>query len=427
MGSDFRSITLEEGLSALIDYRGKSPPKSVTGTPVISAKVVKGGRILRPIEQTIDPSYYKTWMRRGLPQSGDIILTTEGPLGEVAQLDTETSQFAVAQRVVVLRGKPGILDNTFLKYLLMSRSQQEVLASYGTGTTVEGISQKALRSVTIRVPRYDQQRAIALILGTLDDKIDLSRRINETLEAMARALFRSWFVDFDPVCAKAEGRGSGLSKPFNDLFPIALVVSELGEIPIGWEARSIYEIADVVYGAPFTSALFNTEGRGEPLVRIRDLADERPGVWTSEVLPKGYKIRPGSVIVSMDGEFRAYLWGGDEAWLNQRVCAFVPKNGHSAAFVRNSIIGPLADVEATETGTTVIHIGKNDIDRFLVVVPSQAVLAAFNRVCQPWYDRIVAAKRESRILASLRDTLLPKLISGELRIKDAEAFAARSA
>jgi type I restriction enzyme S subunit len=122
----------------------------------------------------------------------------------------------------------------------------------------------------------------------------------------------------------------------------------------------------------------------------------------------------------MDGEFRAYLWGGGEGWLNQRVCVFAPKPGFSAAFLRNSISPLLADVEATETATTVIHLGKGDIDRFRMVVPSERELGAFNALAQPLYKRIVTAKQESRRVAALRDALLPKLISGELRVPDAE-------
>jgi type I restriction enzyme S subunit len=197
----------------------------------------------------------------------------------------------------------------------------------------------------------------------------------------------------------------------------------MGEIPNGWEVGSIYEIADVVYGAPFASSQFNSDGNGRLLIRIRNLADESPGVWTPEEHPKGYTVRPGDIVVGMDGEFRAYLWGGAEAWLNQRVCAFVPKPGYSAAFVRNSIIVPLAQVEATETATTVIHIGKNDIDRFTVIVPRSPLAEAFNRICQPWYDRIVANKQQSRTLAALRDTLLPKLISGELMVAHLKTLA----
>jgi len=163
------------------------------------------------------------------------------------------------------------------------------------------------------------------------------------------------------------------------------------------------------------------------LIRIRDLPGETPGVWTPEAHPKAYRVRPGDIVVGMDGEFRAYLWGGAEGWLNQRVCVFKPKPGSSASFVRNAIIQPLADVEATETATTVIHLGKADIDRFRLVLPTPSVAGSFNTVCQPWYDRIVDAKQETRTLAALRDTLLPKLVSGELRVKDAEKFIGRVA
>jgi type I restriction enzyme S subunit len=231
-------------------------------------------------------------------------------------------------------------------------------------------------------------------------------------------------VDFDPVRAKADGRQpAGMDAATAALFPDSFEDSELGLIPAGWQAQPIYDIADVIYGAPFASAQFNAEGIGHPLIRIRDLESENPGVWTPELHPKGYQVQLGDIIVGMDGEFRAYLWGGPVAWLNQRVCIFAPKATFSAAFVRNSIIEPLAQVESTETATTVIHLGKSDIDRFVAVVPNAEVLAAFNQICQPWYDRIVASKGESRTLAALRDALLPKLLSGEMRVKEAEKLA----
>src|ERR1022692_3953243 len=193
--SDVRAAPLGECLDVLLDYRGKSPPKASLGIPVISAKVVKEGRILRAIQQQIAPDYYPVWMTRGYPKPGDVVLTTEGPLGEVAQLDTETCQFALGQRIVVMRGRNKILDNNYLRFLLMSRRQQEILASYATGTTVEGISQKSLRSMPIQFPPCEDQIAIGALLVALDDKIALNRRLSETLEATARAVFKNWFVD----------------------------------------------------------------------------------------------------------------------------------------------------------------------------------------------------------------------------------------
>jgi hypothetical protein len=148
---------LEDCLAALIDYRGKSPTKSETGVPVISAKVVKSGIITHPIEQTIAPSYYNEWMRHGFPEVGDVVMTTEGPLGEVAQLDETTVKYALGQCIVVLRGKPQVLDNDFLKFLLQTDLLQSRLSARATATTVLGISQKALRAGLPRTTRYRQR------------------------------------------------------------------------------------------------------------------------------------------------------------------------------------------------------------------------------------------------------------------------------
>jgi type I restriction enzyme, S subunit len=307
-------------------------------------------------------------------------------------------------------------DERFAYYFLKAFD----FGGFNSGSAQPSLNRNFIHPVPVEIPPAREQREISRFLGALDDKIDLSRRVNQTLEAMAQALFKSWFVEFDPVRAKAEGRDLGLPPPIADLFPDRLVASEFGEIPEGWTAQSIYAAADIVYGAPFSSAQFNVKGIGTPLLRIRDLGSERPGVWTPEVHPKGYKVKPGDIVVGMDGEFRAYLWGGVEAWLNQRLCVFMPKRGYSAAFVMNSIIEPLAAVEATETGTTVIHLGKSDIDRFSIVRSSRPVLAAFNEICQPLYDRMIANKAERRTLESIRDAVLPRLLSGEIRVKDAE-------
>ncbi|MQS00119.1 restriction endonuclease subunit S [Gluconobacter aidae] len=415
--TDWQDDVLENCLDALLDYRGKSPPKSPIGIPVLSAKVVKTSGLLHPIEQKIASDYYSKWMVRGSPHVGDVVMTTEGPMGEVIQLTEETVQYALGQRIVCLRGKSGVLDNTFLRYLLSSPSQQNILKSYSTGTTVPGISQKALRSVPISYPSFDTQKRIGILLSSIDDKIDLNRRTNETLEAMARALFRDWFVDFGPTRAKMAGQAPYLAPEIWELFPDRL--DNEGK-PEGWKFSSIYDVASVVYGAPFASSLFNTQGEGIPLVRIRDLPSEKPGVWTTENHPKGFKILPGMIVVGMDGEFRAHLWGGEEAWLNQRVCIFLPNEGISSVFLRETIIPQLKFIEDTEVATTVIHLGKGDINEFTAIVLSRDLMSSFNDAAEVFYEKIVRNKQEARTLAQLRDLLLPKLISGEIRIRDAE-------
>jgi type I restriction enzyme S subunit len=419
MAGEWREIALWD-IAEYINGRATKPSELASnGVPVI--KIAELNRGITEETDRIPPELVeeKHWV-----SPGDLLFAWSGSVGIYRYAGPKA---ALNQHIFRVVAKPGI-DQGFLRYLLLSCVPLFQLHVQDKRTTMGHVTKKDLQRIRVRIPPLQEQRAIAHILGTLDDKIELNRRMSQTLEAMARALFKAWFVDFEPVRAKMEGRWQrgqslpGLPAHLYDLFPDRLVDSELGEIPEGWRVVSVYEVADVIYGAPFSSAQFNTEGVGEPLLRIRDLPSESPSVWTTEVHPKGYKVRPGDIVVGMDGEFRAYLWGGVEAWLNQRLCVFKPKAHYSTAFVRNAIIQPLADVEATETATTVIHLGKADIDQFRVVLPTPDVAGYFNTVCQRWYDRIVTSKQQSRTLAALRDALLPKLIRGEIRVKDAERF-----
>jgi type I restriction enzyme S subunit len=249
-------------MESIIDYRGKTPEKMTAGIPLITAKVIKGGRIETPSE-FIAADAYEEWMRRGIPEAGDVVITTEAPLGEVAQLPK--GKVALAQRVITLRGKKGLVDNTFLKYLLLSRPFQEDLEARATGTTVVGIKQSVLRKIDLAFPSFLDQKTIAYILGTLDDKIELNRKTNETLEAMAKALFKSWFVDFDPVRAKAEGRPTGLPDEISDLFPDSLEDSELGEIPSGWEVGGLdkFLVLQRGFDLPAPQRIVSVQGSGQ--------------------------------------------------------------------------------------------------------------------------------------------------------------------
>lgn len=276
----------------------------------------------------------------------------------------------------------------------------------------------------LKIPVLSSQEAQVFtgdLYFTISERIDGLQKTNATLEAIAQALFKSWFVDFDPVHAKARGEPpQGMDDATAALFPDSFEESELGMIPKGWRAGSIYDIASVIYGAPFASKKFNTENLGIPLIRIRDLKSENPGVYTEEIHPKGYLVQPGDLVVGMDGEFRAYIWGGTPAWLNQRVCVFMPKGDYSSAYVNYTIKPQLASVEATETATTVIHLGKNDIDHFKSIIPDTTILKLFSEITSPIYSKIVEGKLKAQTLAQLRDTLLPKLISGQLRLPEAE-------
>jgi type I restriction enzyme S subunit len=312
----------------------------------------------------------------------------------------------------------------FYFYFFKSVRGKEAIQSIAKQTAATSITASDLINLHVPCPSLQTQNEIAAFLGCIDDRISLLRETNTNLEAIAQALFKSWFVDFDPVHAKMQGRApEGMDEATAALFPDSFEESELGTLPKGWSVASIYDVAKVIYGAPFASKQFKSEPPGKPLVRIRDLKDERPGVYTEEIHPKGYLLQPGDITVGMDGEFRAYVWGGEEAWLNQRVCVFQPEKGANSVFVRLSIAPLLAAVEASETATTVIHLGKNDIDRFKINHPGNLVLAAFASLTTPIYQRIVGNKQMIQNLAGLRDTLLPRLISGQLSVTQATVEA----
>ena len=221
---------------------------------------------------------------------------------------------------------------------------------------------------------------------------------NHNLEEQAQALYKSWFIDFEPF------KGG------------QFVDSEFGLIPVGWRIGSIYDICDVYYGAPFNSALFNTERKGLPLIRIRDLSKQEAGVFTEEIHPKGQLTKKGDLLVGMDGEFSIYVWGGRSSWINQRISRFMPKPGISHCFLIESLRPQLKAVESSEVATTVIHIGKNDYDKFLSIIPPQKVLDAFYRLSEPLYLQYVENLSGNKDLTESRDALLPRLMSGSLKL-----------
>lgn len=237
--------------------------------------------------------------------------------------------------------------------------------------------------------------------GTLSSFSSIYTPLNHNLQQQFQALFDSWFKRFEPF-----------SQPKYE--------SELGLIPEGWSVKDIYSISSIIYGAPFSSKLFNDEHKGSPIVRIRDLKTQNTSTYTTEIHPKGYLIQNGDIIVGMDGEFRPYIWGSGEAWLNQRVCVFENKRPKGKVFLFCSIKPLLNLIEQTEVATTVIHIGKQDFDAFRIVMPPIEILNAFDDITAPMCNRIVNNIMENHRLSALRDSLLPRLMSGEINVSEVE-------
>jgi type I restriction enzyme S subunit len=283
------------------------------------------------------------------------------------------------------------------------------------------LNEGIIRSFPLSVPPLPEQRAIAHVLGTLDDRIELNRRINETLEAMARALFKSWFVDFDPVRAKAEGRDPGLPKPLADLFPARLVDSELGDIPEGWEVGTLGDIAK----HPRRSVQPDTIQPDVPYIALEHMPKRCIALsdWgIAEGLESNkFKFEKGEVLF---GKLRPYFHKVGVAPVDG-VCStdivvVAPQEPHWFAFVLGLVSGDefVEFTNAGSTGTKMPRTSWADMARYELVKPPITIAKAFTDWMRPSVERIIAGIHESRSLAALCDALLPKLISGEIRVKD---------
>jgi type I restriction enzyme, S subunit len=271
----------------------------------------------------------------------------------------------------------------------------EDINALDSGSAIPSTRREDVYQLPVLIPPHHEQRRIAALLRALDQKIEGNRRLAKTLEGIAAAVFKARFVDF---------------VGYEDL-----VKGENGPIPRGWSTVDIYEVATVTYGRPFKSALFD-DANGLPLLRIRDLATHSPRIRTAEHRDDGRLVEIGDIVVGMDGEFRAHMWYGPDSWLNQRVCVFDPLPGVSRAFLLGAIRAPLAFFEATKTGTTVIHLGKRDIDAFRIVRPPHSVMELFRREADPLLLSAVTARKQTHTLSAIRDRLLPRLISGQIRV-----------
>ncbi len=368
--------------------------------------------------------------------SGTVLMLTRGMtlLNDVPICIVRRSM-SFNQDVKALRPK-GDLDSRFLPYLLLGNKHRLLsmvdLAGHGTGR----LNTEELKTLDVSLPSPTEQQAIACILGALDDKIELNRRRNRTLEAIARAIFQSWFVDFDPVKAKAAGRSpSDLSASVAALFPDRFADSPLGPIPTGWKTLPLYETARFVNGAAFRSDDFCDSSEGLPVVKIAELKD---GLTAQTKFSKrdaapDQRIDTGDLLYSWSGSpdtsLDAFLWALGPGLLNQHIFKVVTANvaqQRFAYYLLKSMRSVLVETARNKQTTGLGHVTVADMKRLQVCWPSSIVLITFDRLIAPIYDKAFLSTLEIQTLTALRDALLPKLISGELRVPDAERIVGRA-
>ena len=380
--SEWQEYVLEDVIEKFIDYRGKTPNKTESGVPLVTAKVVKAGKILPPTE-FISLDDYGTWMTRGLPEVDDIVLTTEAPLGEVALI--KDKNVALAQRIITLRGKKEYVFNPFLKYYFQNDTGQHELQSRASGTTVFGIKASVLRKVPVELPFLPEQKAIAAVLSSLDDKIDLLHRQNQTLEAMAATLFRQWFVE---------------------------------EAGVDWVKGRLGEEFDFTMGQSPPGSSFNEEGLGVPMFQGNadfEFRFPKERIYTTEPTRFAQKF---DTLISVRAPVGAQNMAHKECCIGRGVAAFRYKENNDfytyTYFKLHSLMDEIKKFD--DEGTVFGSISKSDFDALETMLPPLDMVSEFEKNAKPINDKVIENCVQIRTLSTLRDTLLPKLMSGEVRV-----------
>jgi type I restriction enzyme S subunit len=368
---------------------------------------------------------------------GDVLLVHKGTLGQIGLMPKRPKyhRYIMGNSMMRVRCDPAKLLPEYLYYWLTSADGQHYLFSRVSQVGVPQIQTPltTLRQARLPVPGISEQRSIIHILGTLDEKIELNQRMNDTLEAMTRGLFKSWFVDFEPVRAKAEGRNHGLPKSVAEFFPARFVDSELGEIPAGWEVSSIGLVAYVIdclhskkperlaFGMPLLQ-LANI--RGDGLIDMHDsyfIDEDNYRKWVSRM-----EASPADCVITNVGRVgaAAQMPAGQKAALGRNMTGVrcKPEFPFPTMLIECLLSQAMKDeiVLKMDTGTILDALNVRNIPRLRFVRPrTREILDYFENKVRPLRAQMEAHLAESRILAALRDTLLPKLMSGELRVKEA--------
>lgn len=357
-----------------------------------------------------------------IAEDGENLRTRNTPVAFLAR-----GKFWVNNHAHIVRGN-GEADTRFLMYALSVKD----IGGYLTGSTMPKLTQGNMNRISLLAPPLYEQRAIARMLGALDDKIDLNQKMNETLEGMARALFKSWFVDFDPVRAKANATDARVPKAIAELFPERFEDCQLGRIPAGWSVDSLLEYAELLsggtpkterpdywYGGIAWASAKDVSQCGEAfLVRTERTITEQGLVESAtQMIP-----RLSTVIVARGATTGRIVMLGSDMAMNQTCYALVSKT--KTPFALYCLLRQTVDdlVHAAH-GSVFDTITTSTFKSSRVVLPPVALLAVFERLVTPLFERVLVNSRESRTITALRDSLLPKLISGELRVADAKGVA----
>ena len=378
---NYKTYTMEDALDAIIDYRGKTPKKSESGIPTLSAKTVRNNFIDYNNCYYISEEEYKRFMVRGFPKVGDILLTTEAPLGMTAKLNR--ADVALAQRLLTLRGKSDILDNDYLLYFLQSPKGQHLLKSHETGTTVTGIKQAVFRKLEISIPSITIQKQIAIILSSIDEKISVNTKINENLEQQAQAIYVQMFI-----------------KNAID----------------SWKKGSLSDIAVITMGQSPKGDTFNEAGEGAVFYQGRtDFGFRFPTrrLYTTE--PKRIALY-GDTLISVRAPVGDLNVAYEDCCIGRGLAAVHTKDNHQS-FVLYTLFALNKQLNIFNgEGTVFGSINKESLNSMGITIPPIELINKFESIAKPIDRAILNNYKEICRLQAIRDTLLPKLMCGEIDV-----------
>ena len=392
------------------------------GTPIITVEHLGENRIIDKDVPCVS-DYDKNRLSRYTLRQGDIVFSRVGSVDRRSLVREAEEGWLFSGRCLRVRPDVNKIDPAYLSYFFGLPAFKEYIRSIAVGATMPSLNTQILSDVSILFPPLPEQRAIAHVLGTLDDKIELNRRMNETLEEMARELFKSWFVDFEPVRAKMEGRWRrgetlpGLPAEHYDLFPDRLVPSELGEIPEGWEVRALGDCFNLTMGQSPPGKTYNANGEGLPFFQGNaDFGFRYPERRKYCTAPTRIA-RPGDTLVSVRAPVGAINMAWEECCIGRGVSALRHPSGSRSFtyYAVRALQHKLTEYE--HTGTVFGAINKRQFEKLMVIEAPKGFIDHFESYSQKWDERIRSNTKESFDLAAQRDALLPNLVSGVLRVR----------
>lgn len=388
----------------------------------IRAADLDGGRVLFESAQRINGRAMGR-IRKGVGQGGDVLFSHKGTVGKLALAPLDSPPFVCSPQTTFWRAlDQERLDRRYLYcYMQSGAFTQQWMARCNETDMAAYISLTAQRQLHIAVPPIEVQRAIADVLGALDVKIEQNQRTVDAIERLARAIFRAWFVDFEPVKAKAAGEAAfpSMPEPAFEALPARFVDSRIGPVPDGWEVRALDEVAAFLNGLALQKYPPRQDGSDLPVIKIAQLrrGSTEGADAANNSIDEKYKVQDGDLLFSWSGTLEAVRWFGGPGALNQHLFK-VTSADYPQWLIYEWVHQHLPEFRliAASRATTMGHIKRGHLRQALVTVPPSEFLGRCDEVLSPLFETFATTQLESRKLAKIRDYLLPRLLIGDARV-----------